>query len=222
MSQDNLPSEKKTFPLDFSPRHIAMVEKFENSGLPGIYSITPKITEKMEKLYVNVGYDYSDVAKMTQSRLEIVLYLAKKYNWAALRAQKMEQDMSGLDIPVSSTTEYYTFKALDKLVKVLSHSIELKSERAALGMVEDDIRALESLTGQTLNNYKSILSLWHSFKNPKKQNMVNVNIPGGAQITRTSDSSVTITPADSESEKVYKEVLKKLAKMDPSGVGEED
>lgn len=223
MSQDNLPSEKKQFPLDFSPRHVAMVEKFEEAGLPGIYNISQNLVDKMEKLYVNIGYDYSDVAKMTQTRLEIVLFLAKKYNWAAARAEKIEQDQRTLDIPISSTTEYYTFKTLDRLVKVLSHAVEMRTEKAALGMVENDIRALESLTGQTLNTYKNILSLWNTFKNPKKPGgLVNLNLSGGAQITKDSDSSVTITPSGSEAEKVYREVLKKLAKMNPDNDEDEE
>lgn len=77
---------------DLSAEDLERVRAFQEAGMPGLAHATPVVQEKMQRLYMS-GRSYAQVARATNSKKDLVLYLAHREGWYAAKVEASRETL---------------------------------------------------------------------------------------------------------------------------------
>ena len=198
------------FPDDMAKDEKEALAEYKRNGCPGLVGVTEVDVFKWFQLYMS-GKTYTEMAKITNKKKNLILYISNKSQWHEKRMQhyndisenllgKIQRaKLNGANTVVSimnSLGKYYG----DKFDNFLSMKDNTIIECLDTRLLAQYYKSMETLD-------KIILSAMDG-KGPEKTPAVTVNIAGDAIVEQTGDETLDITKEEGVSK-----ALRALAHM---------
>jgi len=192
---------------DLTAVDLVEVNRFIESGLPGIASVPDSTIEKIAKLYLE-GKTYNQISRILRVPVVIPMYLARRGNWYTTRLRhkhELAASLQGRIMDAQLVTQ-------ERLLSLVQHF------EKRIGHIVDKFDATDDATLQVnlkeVDKYlKTVKALQEGMapKSPKdKTPAVGLNIGAGVTVTKTGDNSVEISPTQKTVEQMMAEIADSL------------
>lgn len=195
---------------DFTELDLKAIERFEASGMPGLYQLDDPTAARMMELYLG-GKTYNQISKITRTDKDLILALSKKFNWYPMRVEflrdlnesiglrTLEAKIVGQDFLLQ--LKYVFEKKIGyRLREYLRTGDESFINSIDLKEIDKYIKTLDKLDEMTAT--KSGKS------DPKPAGpTVGINIGEGVTVNKLSENQIEISPK----EKTVNSMLSNLA-----------
>jgi len=192
---------------DISDESMKKVQKYIDSGLPGVSAVDETKIGKMMELYLS-GKTYDQISTITRTDRVIVMYFSHKLNWCDIRKEYMveladhmkrrvmEAKLQSQDF-LLQLAQMWQKKIGHKITRYLETNNEEFSVQINLKEIDRYMKTIELLQKSTAEAPKD--------KGP----LIGLNLGEGATVTRNSDNQIEITPK----QKAIGDVLKHYADL---------
>lgn len=185
------------FPDDITADEKAALSNYKKNGCPGITKLTEVDVFKWFQLYMS-GKTYTEIAKITNKKKDLILYIANQSKWHEKRLQhynditqhlldKIQQtqlnSVNTVTDIINSLSKYYG----DQFNKYLSTNDKSIIKNIDIKLLAQYYKSMETLDKLVLGGIGS--SSPPSSSNPA----VNVNIEGDATIKQGDGDTLDIT-----------------------------
>jgi hypothetical protein len=195
---------------DITTKELQLVETFKIDGLPGITSISDVGVIKALDMYMD-GKTYHEIAKILNTKKEIVLYFAQKHNWYQTKMDHIEildANLKERILQANLVNQDFLLQIQSFFKKKIGHKINnffrTGDEDIANSVDRKDIEMFYKAVDLTdkLTAAKPV----HNGRSPT----VGLNLgDGGVSVERIGDNEVLITPRN----KTTGEMLNELANL---------
>lgn len=204
---------EKKYPLDMSPKDIENLERFIESGMPGLYEISPDKISKMITLYFN-GDTYHNISAKVGIKKNIVLFIAYKHNFYQEKIEKYEELAKSVSEKLVLVHDRSTDLLLDTMSTLENYYRDILNRYAT----SKDSRLIESANFENFKMYLKCMEVLQKIKNPEnndKKSSMGLNLPNGGILKKIDDNTVEVSPLNSSVEGKSKlgEILKALADL---------
>ena len=201
----NVPAERPT--TDIVDKDKETLDKFIESGLPGIGDVTQPQISKMFDLYLN-GKTYSAISGIMRVQKPIVLYLSHKLNWFESKQEYL------VNFEKYNKQRVIEFKLMkDDFLLNIAHVLQKKiGSRLNRYLATDNEEFTNQINLKELDRYLKVVEMLEkTVAIPQaKSPLVGLTIPEGATLTRKSDNEIEVTPRENAQENM----LKRLADLE--------
>ena len=185
-----------TIEHDFTEEESESLQDYIKNGKPGISRAVESDIFKWFELYMS-GKTYQEIAKITNSKRDLILYISAKSKWTEKRlayysdlsqniAEKLKQakvdSLNTVTSIVAALGKYYGDK-FNNYIATKDNDIIEDMDTKMLGQYYKSMEILDKIVGGAVRGDKS------SNDNPN----VNINIGAGAKISQTEDGDIDIT-----------------------------
>lgn len=199
---------------DFTPEETSQLAKFRENGLPGITTIKETNSFGWFNLYM-ADKSYQEIAEITRSDKNLILYLAEKLDWFGKKMQYYNNAQGKITDKLSNTK----LKSLDFLTTLAESYGRVYGNKLNVAIMNNDFRVLEEIDPKTMSVYFKSLEMIQKMTatpNPKQNNMsVNVNLNNETQIKKVDENTLVITPANQS--EIYDEMLQLQKELEEDG-----
>ena len=204
---------------DFSTEELESLKDYRKNNMPGLTRMTESDASQYFELYM-AGKTYSEIAKITSTKKDLILYVSDRCNWHNKKMQYYS-DLSDNMLQKCNESKIETLNTVTTMVTALNRYFGDKFDRF---LKDKDVTIIENIDTKLLAQYykateamDKILggSVGNGDSDPKsRQNpLVNVNVNGGARVTQTDENTLEIDITESEKEKAVGEILAGLSKI---------
>ena len=209
MSEEN---KLAVIPLsDFTMKDLEVIDKFKEKGLLGLHTLKDTDVERCMALYLD-GKSYREIARVTQIKKDVILYLAHKFSWWEMRKEYLDELQETLKQKV---TESKLQSQAFFLHLVLAYQKKI-GKNVDKYLKTDDESWHDKIDGKDLSSLVKIVELLHklnaeTYGTPEgDKSLVAFNGMGeGVTITKTGANSVEITPKATQ----FQSKLKQFAEL---------
>ena len=199
---------------DFSPEEVASLQDYKKNGCPALVKKTEADFFQWFELYMS-GKTYSEIAKITNTKRDLILYTSDKGNWHNKRMQyysdlsdnmlqKCEaskiETLNTVTTMVSALNKYFGNK-FDKFLKTKDETIIEELDTKLLAQYYKATEAIDKIIGGAVDN------------DGNGKPLVNITMTGGGRVTQTGKNSVDIETEGTMKEKEVGEILANLSKL---------
>ena len=181
---------------DFTDFDIKTIQKYENEGMPGFYTLDDVTAGRMMELYLH-GKTYREISQITNRPKALVLTLSKQLDWYPKRIEYLRD--------LNETIQQRTFEA-----KVVGQDflLQLKHvfEKKIGGKIRDYLRTgdesyANAIDLKEIDKYIKTLETLDKMteiKKPKGEGKpaVGINVGEGMTVKKLDDNTVEISPKD--------------------------
>jgi transketolase len=151
MKMENTKQDVKT---DFTAADLEKVRLFKEAGMPGVGAINQSMIERMTDLYLS-GKSYAQISQNMRLKRDIILFLADKFHWYALKNEAVQELEKTLQIRAKEYKRRAPAFLLDLIQYLQNEMADQISKSLASGhngsgslnlkMIGQYIKALEAL-----------------------------------------------------------------------------
>lgn len=181
---------------DFTEFDLKAIQRFEDEGMPGLFTIADSDVQRMMELYLH-GKTYREISQITNKPKALVLALSKKLDWYPKRVEylrDLSENMAQRVIEAKIVSQDFLLQLKHVFEKKISAKIQAylrtgdEAYVTAIDPKEIDkyIKTLETLGKMT------------EVAKPKSSGKPTVGInPGeGVTITKVDENTLEITPKE--------------------------
>ena len=199
---------------DFSPEEVSSLRDYKNNGCPALVKKTEADFYQWFELYMS-GKTYSEIAKITNTKKDIILCTSEVGRWHDKRMQYYSdlssnmlqkcndskiETLNTVTTMVSALNQYFGGK-FDKFLKTKDESIIEELDTKLLAQYYKATEAVDKIIGGSVGNNEN-----------GDKPLININLTGG-KVTQTDDNTIEVESEGSITEKEVGEVLKGLSKI---------
>jgi hypothetical protein len=204
---------------DFTEEEVKSLQEWKDNNRPGLHSLTQDQAFQWFRLYM-AGKTYSEIAKMTSSKKDLILFVSERANWAKMKLDHYS-DISEKMLQKYKEAKIQSLNTMTTMVNALSKYFGDKFDKY---LKTNDESVLESLDSKMLAQYQkaneSIDKIIADITgDPSKESgsrspTININMNGSSSIKQKDDNTVDIEPiiSDDDASKIL-ENLSKLRKI---------
>jgi hypothetical protein len=205
--------ELTDLPQDMTKEEKEVVLEFISNGCPNLLRVNQSDIFKYFELYMS-GKTYAEIAVVTKSPKDLIMYLAYKSHWMEHRFKHYENISLNILDKVKQV-KLDTANNLVTIIKALGKYCELKYNKF---LTTNDLSTIEGIDNKIVAQYYKSIELLDKVLNAEddsddsrkpKQPLVNIHMGMGAQATvkQVNDKTLEIT------DETAGEMLKALASM---------
>jgi antitoxin component of MazEF toxin-antitoxin module len=194
--------EQKVVPIaekltDFTEFDLKAIQRFEDEGMPGLFTIADVEVQRMMELYLH-GKTYREISTITNKSKALVLALSKKLDWYPKRieylrdlsenmAQRtLEAHVVGQDF-LLQLKHVFEKKIGGKIRDYLRTGDEMHVNSIDLKEIDKYIKTLETLGKMTEG---------HKPKGSNQKPAVGINVGEGVTVAKKEDGTIEISPKE--------------------------
>jgi len=194
---------------DITAKELQQIQVYKDGGLPGLMTISDIGMTKALDLYMS-GKTYHEIAKTIGIKKEIILYLAQKFNWYLTKMEQFEI----LDANMKERILHAKLVNQDFVLQIQQFYQAKIGRKMTRFLATGDDRIAGEIDGRDIDRYQKAVELLDKLTTEKMPNgkspAVGLNLgESGVDITRISDSEISITPRN----RTAGEMLSELANM---------
>ncbi len=189
---------------DMTPVDLKRIEQFEANGKMGLATVTTVEMERMMQLYLG-GKTYTQISQIMRCQKDTVLYLAKKFNWYAMRMEylaDLEKNLSKRMIEAKLSSKNFLLELISVWEKKIGRKLEgyLRSDNEAIAS-EIDLKEVDK--------YLKTVEMLHKISGDvrtiqEKAPMIGLHLGEGVTVQRDGDK-IDISPKESAIKSKLKE-----------------
>lgn len=202
--------EEIVLPEDMAPEEKESVLNYIQNGLPGIANAKSSDIFMWFELYMS-GKTYSEIATVTNSKKDLVLYVAHKSKWFD---QRMEH-YSDLVGNIAKKLTHVKLSSANTMVNVVTALGKYYDKKFNKYLSQKDENVIDTLDTKLFTQYLKSMDALDKIVTDKKPKdpagaeesgpLVNINMLGGATVEKTDTKTIEITDENAG------EFLKQLA-----------
>jgi len=165
------------------------------------------------------GKTYTEIAKITNTKKDVILYVSDKGSWHDKRMQYYSdlsdnmlqkcndskiETLNTVTTMVSALNKYFGGK-FDKFLKTKDESIIEELDTKLLAQYYKATEAVDKIIGGSVGA--------NAGENDGKKPLVNINLTGGHKVTQTDENTIEVESEESVDEKTVGEILSGLSKI---------
>lgn len=190
-----------------TPKEVRSLEKYIESGIPGVSTIGDKQLEAMFKMYIS-GHTFNEISMKNFVRKDIVLFLAYKNDWAGKKQEYIENIIQSLNQQV----ELMALESSSFMMETARFLHNYFRERMSLYERTKDPSVIDATDWKLLDKYLKCIELMKG-KNgggsipPVPQSIPNVSI-------HAADGSTVNVSAGNQNNVDHSQLLKFFADLE--------
>jgi hypothetical protein len=187
---------KKEQTTDLTERDEAVIQKFEEEGLPGIGMVDEKQREIMLNLYIK-GKNYNSISGIMHTKKPVVLYLAKRFDWFLVKKEYYKKEIERLP-SLLKESEIRAQVTLAESLQVQSAEITQKNENFLVTGIKTPANTVGTKDQQTFLKTLETTRKVQAAPQESRGTTVNVNVGAAATLSQNSPNTIDITPNDDD------------------------
>lgn len=214
---------------DFSSEDLQSLEDYEKKGCPGLERKVDSDFFQWFQLYMS-GKSYTEIAKITSSKKDMILYASKKGQWHSKKmqyysdlndtalqkySQSKLESLNTVTTMISALNKYFGGK-FDKYLKTNDSSIIESLDTKLLAQYYKATETMDKIVGASLGKDDE------GNRGNGKQPLVNINMTGSNKVTQTDENTIEIEADETDKEKAVAEVLASLSKLKKIRASDDD
>ena len=194
--------ELQKYSEDFSKEEKEALEDYIKNGCPSLVSVTETKVFEWFELYMS-GKSYSEIANITSSKRDLILYVSYKAKWNESRSAYMASLTANLANKIAQT-KIESLNTVQTIVSALGKSIEGKMNTY---LKTKDEGVINAVSNDDLRNYFKGLDVFEKLISEPKESGgkgVTINIGADSTITQKDNNTVEVNTNLSHAEKLRK------------------
>lgn len=194
---------------DLNEEERSSLESYIKNGCPGLTKLEDTQVFKWFELYMS-GKTYSEIAVITKSKKDLIVYVAYKSKWLEKRTEYFTSITQNMTNKITNIRA----ESINTVATIVSSLNKYFGKKFDQYLATNDDSIIENIDSKVLEKYYKSLEILEKVVNPTSKDPnrnpstpVNINI-SGASVQQSSDSSLDISVKDDPSE-----LLKKLAQQ---------
>jgi hypothetical protein len=195
--------EVQKYSDDFSQEEKEALQDYIKNGCPSLVTVTESKVFEWFELYMS-GKSYSEIANITSSKRDLILYISYKSKWHESRSSYIASLSANLASKITQT-KLESLNTVQTIVSALGKSIEGKMNTY---LKTKDEGLMAQVSKDDLRNYFKGLEVFEKLVSEPKEGGgkgVTINIGTDSTITQKDENVVEVSTASSA------EKLRKLA-----------
>lgn len=179
---------------DFNEEQQESLQDYIKNGKPGLVSVKDTDIFKWNELYMSAK-SYEEIAKITNSKRDLILYMSAKGNWCSKRLayyeniadnmrEKLKQtklnSINTVSSAVNGLGKYFDEK-FNKFISTKDKSIIENIDTKLLAQYYKSMEVLEKIVGEAAN------------RGGDSGTNVNINVGSSATVEQVDDQTIEIT-----------------------------
>jgi hypothetical protein len=197
--------ELKIFNDEFSEEESKSLAMYIENGCPGLTRITDDKVLGWLELYM-AGKTFLEISKTTNDKLDLILYIAHKSKWQAIKIEYFQDIQKNLAKKVATSR----LESANTVMSIMSALGKYQKKKADKYIATNDDAVMENFDVKLFAAYcKSIDILGEMMSLGSEKNngpKVNINVGTNASVSQNSDGSLEVN-----SDAGVSDLLKSLA-----------
>lgn len=200
---------------DFTEDEVRSLQEWKDNNRPGLHSLTQDKAFQWFKLYM-AGKTYSEIAQMTNTKKDLVLFVSERHNWMTLKMDHLKdissnmlqkyqetkvQSLNTMMTMVSALNKYFGSK-YDKYLKTNDESILENIDSKMLAQYQKANESIDTIIAELTRDPED--------RGNSKTPTININMNGNSKVTQTDDNTLDIDPVE---EGEARDILEKLSRL---------
>jgi hypothetical protein len=201
---------------DFTSEEVRSLQEWKDNNKPGLHSLTQDKSFQWFRLYMS-GKSYSEIAKMTNSKKDLILFVSERSNWVQLKMDHYA-DISSTMVKKYQETKLESLKTMTTMVNALNKYFGDKFDKY---LKTNDDSILENIDSKMLAQYQKasegidkimaeITGDPDKGSGNSKTPTININMGNNSTIKQTDENTIDI---ESNEDKEAAEILASLSKL---------
>jgi bifunctional DNA-binding transcriptional regulator/antitoxin component of YhaV-PrlF toxin-antitoxin module len=195
---------------DITPKELEAVAKFKEEGMPGLFTVAQNEVTMVKALDLYLsGQTYHQISKVTNTKKDIILYLAHRHDWYGT---KMEQ-LAILDAGIKERILQAKLMNQDFVLQIQQFFLKKIGRKMTRFMASGDDEMANAVNKADLEMYMKSVDLLDKISSEKiptgHRPTVGLNIGDGVTVRKVGENEVTISPRN----KTVGEMLSDLANI---------
>lgn len=206
-----------SMPQDMTMEEKKVVQDFISDGCPGILKVQQSDVFKWFELYM-AGKTYAEIATITKSKKDLIMYVAYKSTWMDKRFKHYE-DISLNMLEKIKQVKLDSANTLSNIIKAFGKYCDKECNRF---LSNNDASVIDGIDTKVVAQYFKAIDLFNKLinpdddvdtkKNPQQSPLVNINMGVGSATTVKQIDSKTLEITD----ETAGDLLKSLASLKKS------
>lgn len=178
---------------DITPKELEVMNKYKESGLPGITSLSDVGVTKAIDMYMG-GKTYHEISKILGVKKEIVLYLAHKFNWYGTKMEHLEI----LDANLKERILHANLVNQDFMLQIQEFFKQKIGTKISRYFATNDDEIASKVDRKDIEMYYKAVELMSKLTTEKpaagSRPAVGLNLGDGVTVKKVGENEVVITP----------------------------
>lgn len=211
----------KTKESDFSEEEKRSLQEWRDNNMPGLHSLNQDKAFSWFKLYM-AGKTYSEIAKMTGTKKDLILFVSERNNWLKLKMthfsdistnmlQKYKEakleSLNTMTTMVSALNKYFGSK-FDKYLKTNDNDVLESIDSKMLAQYQKVNESIDKIVAEMTGNSSDDRGRGSGSSMPT----ININMNGKSSVTQKDDSVIDIN-SEEDGDLEVREILDNLSKL---------